>query len=338
MQENIQFLAMHARDGGLLQSESWRLFQAASGRETKLLFGKGYLASSIIHELPVVGKYMYIPRGPVVREAEADYAECLAGLLVEGKKIGARWIRIEPTDDEFLRYVENIRKKGKIKGLWKAPHDMQPREVLVLDITPDRETLLSSMKSKTRYNIRLAEKKEVQVFSTQERVYQDIFIRLIETTARRKGIVTHPRRYYQKFFQTFPKESWDLVVAMKDHKVLAANVIAYCGEWAYYLHGGTSDDDRESMAPFLLQWRSIEIAKMRGCRYYDFGGVNVRVKQGNIAWEGITRFKQGFAPKTETRVFSGAYDIILSRRRYILYNYFRLMKASYMTIGKFLRR
>ncbi len=338
MQENIQFLQAHAQDGGLLQSEQWRSFQTASGRKTKLLFGKGYLASIIMHELPLVGKYLYVPRGPVVRETEADYAECLAGLLTEGKKLNARWIRIEPTDEAFLHYVERIRKEKKIKGLWRAPHDMQPREMLVLDLTPDRETLLSSMKSKTRYNIRLAEKKEVQVFSTQEKKYQDVFIRLVETTARRKGIIPHEKGYYQTFFEVFPKDSWEIVVATRGHTVLAANVVAYSGEWAYYLHGGTSDSDRESMAPYLLQWRSIEIAKMRGCSFYDFGGVSIRVDQRNIAWEGITRFKQGFAPKTESLVFPGSYDIILSRRRYILYNYFRLVKASYMTVGRFLRR
>lgn len=338
MQENIQFLQAHAQDGGLLQSKAWRIFQEASGRSVKLLFGKGYLASVIIHELPIVGKYLYVPRGPVVCETDAWYEECLAGLMAEGRKIGARWIRIEPTDIGFLQYAERARKEGRMKGLWKAPHDMQPREVLVLDITPDRETLLADMKSKTRYNIRLAEKKEVQVFSTQEKLYQDIFIRLIETTARRKGIIPHEREYYETFFRTFPKESWEIVVATKGHDVLAANVIAYSGGWAYYLHGGTADNDRDSMAPYLLQWRSIEIAKMRGCQFYDFGGVSVQIRQNNLAWEGITRFKQGFAPKTETLVFPGAYDIILSRRRYVLYNYLRLMKASYITIGRFLRR
>lgn len=338
MQENTQFLATHARDGGLLQSEAWRLFQDASGKKTKRLVGSGYLASVILHELPMVGKYLYVPRGPVVRETDTDYEECLTRLIAEGKEVGARWIRIEPTDEGFLRFVENMRKEKKIKGLWKAPHDMQPREVLVLDLTSDRETLLAQMKSKTRYNIRLAEKKEVQIFSTQERKYQDIFIRLIGVTARRKGITPHPNRYYNKFFQTFPKESWELIVAMKDHTVLAANVIAYCGEWAYYLHGGTDDHDRESMAPYLLQWRSIEIAKMHGCHFYDFGGVSIRVPQKNLAWEGITRFKQGFAPKTETIVLPGSYDIILSRRWYALYNSLRLLKKSFMTFGRFLRK
>lgn len=338
MQENISFLQAHAKDGGLLQSEGWRLFQSASGKKTKRLMGNGYLANTILHELPIVGKYLYVPRGPVAREAEADYAACLMHLIAYGKEVGARWIRIEPTDDAFLRFVERIRREKKIKGFWKAPHDMQPREMLVLDITPNREALFAEMKSKTRYNIRLAEKKGVRVFSTQEKKYQEDFIRLIETTARRKGIMPHEKKYYETFFEIFPKESWELVVAMKDHQVLAANVIAYFGEWAYYLHGGTADSDRESMAPYLLQWRSIEIAKMRGCHFYDFGGVSIRVLQKNLAWEGITRFKQGFAPKQETTVFPGAYDIILSRRRYILYNYFRLMKASSITIGRFLHR
>ncbi|MFZ1720202.1 MAG: peptidoglycan bridge formation glycyltransferase FemA/FemB family protein, partial [Candidatus Moraniibacteriota bacterium] len=150
--------------------------------------------------------------------------------------------------------------------------------------------------------------------------------------------IPHARHYYETFFHTFPVDSWELIVATKGHTVLAANVIVYFGEWAYYLHGGTSDSDRALMAPYLLQWRSIEIAKMRGCRFYDFGGVSIRVAQRNPAWAGITRFKHGFAPKTETLVFPGAYDIILSRRFYALYNYLRLIKASSVTIGRFLHR
>lgn len=335
MRENISFLEAYTKDGGLLQSEGWRLFQDASGKKTRRLVGRGYLASTVLHELPIVGKYLYVPRGPVVRSSREDYHECFKGLVSEGKRHRARWIRIEPSDDGFL---DHIRQHESVKGLWKSPHDMQPREVLVLDITPDRDALLLTMKQKTRYNIRLAEKKEVKVFSTQEKQYQDIFIRLIGTTARRKGISPHPETYYRTFFEAFPSDSWEIVIAMKDHRVLAANVVAYFGEWAYYLHGGTDDHDRDSMAPYLLQWRSIEIAKMRGCRFYDFGGVCIRVPQKNLAWEGITRFKQGFAPNTETLVFPGAYDIILSRRWYITYNYFRLMKAGSTTIGKFFRR
>lgn len=332
MHESIQFLAAHARDGGLLQSESWRLFQDASGKQTEYLSGSGYLANTVTHELAIVGKYLYIPRGPVMRETKGDYHECFQKLMAEGRRQHARWIRIEPADEGFL---DHIRRNESVKGLWKAPHDMQPREVLAIDITLPREDLLAAMKSKTRYNIRLAEKKEVQVFSTQEESYQEAFIRLIEVTARRKGITPHEEKYYRTFFETFPRDSWELVIATKDHTVLAANVIAYFGEWAYYLHGGTADSHRELMAPYLLQWRSIEIAKMRGCRFYDFGGVSIRVPQRNPAWEGITRFKQGFAPDTETLIFPGAYDIILSRRFYGLYNSLRLLKKSFMTFKRF---
>jgi lipid II:glycine glycyltransferase (peptidoglycan interpeptide bridge formation enzyme) len=331
MHENISFLEAYAKDGGLLQSEAWRTFQLASGRSVKLLFGKGYLASAVTHELSIVGKYLYVPRGPIVRASREEYHECFRGLISEGKRQGARWIRVEPASDGFL---EHIRQHESVKGLWKSPHDMQPREVLAIDITGEREALLASMKQKTRYNIRLAEKKEVRVFSTQEETYQDIFIRLIGVTARRKGITPHDEKYYRTFFETFPKDSWELVVAMREHTVLAVNIMVYFGKWAYYLHGGTADHDREAMAPYLLQWRSIEIAKMRGCHFYDFGGVSIRVPQRNLAWEGITRFKQGFAPDTETIVFPGAYDIILSRRWYALYNTLRLLKKSFMTFGR----
>ena len=164
-----------------LQSSQWRQFQASVGRRTFFLENEGFLASVIEHELPVVGRYLYCPRGPVVEletqsvKREMQNTKLLVQNMERGirdlielaKKEKAGWIRIEPENEEMLEIIRNdVEINGNKLKIVRAPHDMQPREVFVVDITKDAETLLSEMKSKTRYNIKLAQKRGVVVHET----------------------------------------------------------------------------------------------------------------------------------------------------------------------------
>jgi lipid II:glycine glycyltransferase (peptidoglycan interpeptide bridge formation enzyme) len=181
-------------------------------------------------------------------------------LLTSANKTGSGWVRIEPETEEVLRiWKQSVFDREKNTGicLVKAPHDMQPREVLVVDISKAEKDLLSEMKAKTRYNIRLAEKKGVRIFSTREKKYQEAFFELIEATAKRQNILPHPKSYYEKMLSVFSEEDLSLFVAEFEGYVLAANLILFSGDTATYLHGGTSDVHREMMAPVLLQWEQM---------------------------------------------------------------------------------
>jgi len=94
------------------------------------------------------------------------------------------------------------------------------------------------MKPKTRYNIRLAEKRGVRVFATRDAKYQQAFLDLIEATAERKEIVPHPRSYYEHFFTAFPEAVCQLFIAEYEGSVIAANLLIIFGGRAIYLHGG----------------------------------------------------------------------------------------------------
>lgn len=335
MENELTFLQKHSPDGGFLQSKHWRRFQEAAGHRVVHVEGAGFLASGIVHELPVVGEYVYFPRGPVVDMGHTDLSVVVKEMARASKKIGAKWLRVEVADE---RIVEKLR-TFFYERVVRAPHDVQPREILVADLTSTEEELLTKMKQKTRYNIRLAEKKGVKVFETREKKYQEAFLKLIEATAGRKEIVAHPLSYYRKFFEAFPADVCKLFVAEYEGTVLAANIVAQYGEWAYYLHGGSSNKHRDLMAPYLLQWHQMKETKRAGCRFYDFGGVRVAtVGEGNGSWEGITRFKQGFAPEATPLLLPGAYDIILDEKHYSLYNYLRHMKQSYVYLKKFFGR
>lgn len=302
-------------DGGFLQSDYWRKFQENVGRRTFVLSTDDIFASIITHRLPIVGNYFYIPRGPVFNNQKL-----FDDLFDIAQENNISWIRIEPADDRFLKFLRLNLKNVKIK---KSAVDMQPREILILDISKSGEDILAGMKQKTRYNIRLAEKRGVKIFESREKKYVDEFLRLVKITAERDRIVPHPESYYRKMFEVIPPEVLKLYLAEYDGKIVAANLVVFFGHTATYLHGASDNVHRDAMAPYLLQWRQMVDAKGAGCEKYDLGGFD------QSKWPGITRFKIGFAPSTKPVKFSGSYDIILKPGKYHLYRAIQKLKRIF---------
>jgi len=316
-----KFMDDNSPDGGFLQSDWWKKFQSAAGRKTLNIKGENFWANIIEHKLPLVGKYFYIPRGNILRIKDKNVRNYFDNLIILAKENKAGWLRIEPASDEVLE----ITKKNVSLPIVKAPHEMQPKELFIIDCSKSEEELLSEMKSKTRYNIKLAEKKGVQIIVSKEKKYVDRFCDLVEITAKRQGIKSHPRAYYQKMLEIIPEENIKLYNAEFEGKIVAANSVIFFGNTVTYLHGASDDQDRSSMATYLLQWRQIQDAKRFGAVGYDFGGVNTKTKENK--WSGITRFKQSFSPKTEAIEFPGAYDIIVSPWKYRAYDILRKLKS-----------
>ncbi len=196
-----------------LQSEEWRKFQEAVGRKTYCITGDNFYASVIKHSLPIVGSYFYVPRGPVIQISNFQFPisnkipNSFSKLINLAKENNIGWIRIEPASENVLNLLRPPRSKYKIT---KAPHDMQPREILMMDITRSEEELLAGMKSKTRYNIKLAQKQRVivrsnpkwqipikQIENSNEQIPNFILtnlLRLVKITAERDGITSASRK------------------------------------------------------------------------------------------------------------------------------------------------
>jgi len=337
----FDFIQTNSPDGGFLQSVYWRNFQEAVGRKTFELEEKDengdtlIYAYVIVHKLPIVGNYFYVPRGPILSQKSKVKSQnyiskvkiFFEDLINLSKNNNIGWIRIELNSEEDLKLVkENLPKGLKMK---KSAADVQPKEILVMDISGGEEEILSEMKQKTRYNIRLAEKKGVEVFATHEKKYINEFLHLVKITSERDRITAHPESYYRKMFEIIPPEVLKLYVAEFDGKIIAANLVLFFGHTATYMHGASGDQHREVMAPYLLQWQQIRDAKKAGCERYDFGGVGTMSndQESKIkSWEGITRFKTGFAPETKPVCFPGCYDIVLNPARYVSYRILRKIK------------
>ena len=320
-----------------LQSEEWRKFQEAVGRRTFNVSEGGFRVNIVEHKLPIVGNYFYVPR--LSRNSQLATRNLFKKLISLAKKEDAGWIRIDISDSRLL---------DLIRDYWrvvKAPHDMQPRQIFVIDIARPEEELLAEMKAKTRYNIRLSQKRGVAVkaisnfqfpiskqkqttsYKLQTTNYTDEFLRLIKITSKRNKIKSHPENYYREMLKI---PCVRLYAAEYQGKVIAANLMAFYGDTAIYLHGASDNEFRNVMAPFLLQWRAILDAKKAGCERYDMGGVkiqNPKSKIQNPSWAGITRFKLGFSPKTKPVEFLGSYDVVISSWRYWVYRVIQLIKS-----------
>jgi len=317
------------QENNFLQSAEWLKFQENTGRKTHRIESEGFSAGIIEHKLPIVGRYFYAPRWPSsgFKIQNSKFKILFSELLEIAKKNNAGWIRIDPEDEIFLELI----KKNTDYRIAKAPHDMQPKEIFVIDISKSEEELLAEMKSKTRYNIGIA-KKNIKVVTSSKgkeigEKYIEEFLRLTKEMAKRQGISTHPEKYYRKMFESLPEDMLKLYCAEYEDRVIAANLVLFFGNTATYLHGASSNDNRNLMAPYLLQWQAILDAKNRGCMFYDFGGISTNNEPKTMNWHGITKFKLGFSPDTKPVVFPGSYDIVINLWKYRIYRILQKIKS-----------
>ena len=317
-----------AVDGGFLQSNLWEKFQNSVGKKTFRINEGGFSCLAIEHQLPIVGKYFFVPRAPILLdENNFNLKKFLKKLKEVAKENSIGWIRLEPQSFEDLELIKKaLENEYEIK---KSKKNHEPNQTLMLDISGGKEGTLSEMKPKTRYNIRLCQKKGVNIFMSRDEKDIEDFLNLLDETARRDGIKNHPKDYYRKILKNIPSEHMELILAKFDGEIISGALVVFYGEVAVYLHGASSDKMRNLMAPFGVQWKAIELAKEKGCRKYDFGGVSMATEkypQVKKSWDGITRFKTGFCPKNAPVEFPGCWDVVLSPLRYRLYRIIQILK------------
>lgn len=234
---------------------------------------------------------LYVPRGPAVACPDI---EVLAPLFDAARQLGeerrALGIRLEPNVPAGNRQWE-----GALVTLGFRPSypPSQPRSSWVLDIRPEPDELLRAMKQKTRYNIRLAGKKGVEVTEAGP-ADLDEFYALFKETAERDDFFIHGRDVYERMYRLF----WDagnftMLIARYQGELIAAVTLVRFGPTCWYLQGASSNRHRNLMAPYLLQWKGIEWARSQGCSEYDFRAVPDLLREDQDMY-GVYRFKEGF--------------------------------------------
>ena len=303
----------------LLQTSAWGQFKGEFGWSSAHVASEDCGAQVLYRRLPLGYSIAYIPKGPVGKRWEQLLPE-LDNLCRQHRAI---MLVIEPDCWEPSFEADIF---SHLEGIFTEEHTIQPRRTILVDLVPDEELILSNMRQKTRYNIRLAEKKGVLVSESHD---IEAFYTMMQTTGERDGFAVHDLSYYQEAYTTFsPLGQCVLLEASFEDQPLAALMAFACGERAWYFYGASTDLERQRMPTYLLQWEAMRWAKAKGCTTYDLWGVpdfdeatlEAHFTEHNDGLWGVYRFKRGFGGRLVR-----ATPALVKVYRPLLYRLYRLL-------------
>ncbi len=310
------FIAEHA-NGHFLQSWGWGELKAdASWSPLRLALwneqsGQIVAAAQVLRRtapgMPLwAGHLAYIPKGPVLDWSQSPLCDAFFSQLdILLSKQGAIALRLEPA-------MEVGTEEGQLALQRLAPHytrrlhALQPLRTIVLDLAPDEDLLLAQMKEKWRYNVRLATRKGVTIrdAASVEDLHQ--WYALLQTTGQRDQFGVHTLSYYQRAWELFVLSGKGrLLLAEYEGALLAGIFVVLFADQAIYLYGASSNQQRQLMPNYLLQWEGICWAKREGAHIYDFWGIPDTDAEDE-AMSGVYRFKRGWGGRVAQ--FLGCYE------------------------------
>lgn len=311
-----------------LQTWQWGQVKSKFGWEPYHLgwrndFGELAAASLVLQRtvrpagLPLGLGVMYAPKGPLLDWSDKPLAkQVLDDLQSFAKQQGAIFLKIDPDlavgygipgeeSEETNQIGENIRHDLINRGWVFSEEQIQFKNTVVVDLTEDPEAMLMRMKSKTRYNIRLAKRRGVKV-SAGGVDDIDLLYNMYAHTSVRDDFLIRSKNYYQEVWeQFFTAGLAEPLIAEVEGAPVGAVVIFRFGGRAWYIHGMSLDEHREKMFNYRLQWEAMLHSKEAGCREYDMWGAPDEFNEDGRLW-GVYRFKDGFGGKVVRTL--GAWD------------------------------
>lgn len=281
--------------------------------------------------LPLVGlplRVLYAPRGPLLDWGDETLRRNVIADLAElARRRGAIFVKIDPDlplgfgrpgepdacdDPVGMTAAAELPRSG-----WRfSGEQIQFRNTAVLDLTCSLDELLAGMKQKTRYNIRLAERKGVSVRPGSEADFPGLY-RLYAQTAARDDFVIRDEAYYLDLWRTFAAVGRLLpLIADVDGQPAAAVMLFHFAGRAWYMHGMSGPEHREKMPNYLLQWEAMRRLKALGVRAYDLWGAPDEFVESDSLW-GVFRFKEGLGAQVVRGL--GAWDYPARPLLYRLY-------------------
>lgn len=248
---------------------------------------------------------------------------CLRWDLVTGTRVPAA----APSESETDEPVSDALPLPLPRPFRKPPADVQPPDTVIVPLA-DNEALLAKMHKKTRYNIRLAEKKGVSVQRAGVEALADWYA-LYRQTAERDHISIHSETYYRDLFSHAPDLA--LWLAHYEGTLLAGNIVLLHGRTATYLYGASSNEHRNLMAPYALQWVAMTDARDRGAAEYDLFGIPP-TDDPEHPMHGLYRFKNGFGGDRVHR--HGAWDFVFRPLAWTLWTRADALRVWYYKVWK----
>lgn len=287
----------NSKNGDFQQSLEWSKVKELWNREVITFKDKDKnivaLMSILVRKIPLFGYFMYVPRGPI---GEIKNIETMKYFKEEidklQKKYNAFVIIIEPNikndDETFKNNILSLGYKINNNGM-NFSETIQARHNFRLNIkNKTEEEVFNNFSSKTRYNIRLAIKKGVVVKRVGKNGL-DEFYKLMQITGQRDKFNIRRKEYFQIIMDSF-KDKAEIYISYYNNIPLAGALMINYANKMTYLYGASSNEYRNFMPTYLLQWTMIKDSIELGCDIYDFRGIEMEQgKQG-----GLYRFKKGF--------------------------------------------
>ncbi|MFZ0545070.1 MAG: peptidoglycan bridge formation glycyltransferase FemA/FemB family protein [Candidatus Promineifilaceae bacterium] len=328
------FVAGHPH-GSILQTTNWARLKSSFGwrsnrvwlrKDGRLVAGAQVLVRSAAFGMM---KVAYVPHGPLVDWSDDEQVNVAFNQLdFSAYELGAGMLKMEPllwhSEMAPAAWEALCEREGSLANT----DTIQPPRTILVDLRPSEDDILAAMKSKTRYNIRLAEKKGVTVrVGTAEDIR--IFNQLMFVTGRRNEFGVHEPLYYKTAYDLFAPQQAALFIAEYEEKPLAAIMVFTLGDKAAYLYGASSNEERQRMPTYAVQWAAVQWAKDRGCTSYDLWGVpdepedtlEAQFTERDDGLWGVYRFKRGFGGQVVRTV--GTADRVYNKLVYRLYQWRR---------------
>ena len=285
-----------------LQSWEWGEFRKTWGNQlVRFSFGQVTL-----HRIPFTPfKIGALIKGPAPTKTMIDELKKLA------KKEKVIFVKLEPNVLKNEKAIKLLKDSGAVPG-----RRLFTPTTFLIDLTKSEDELLAGFHSKTRYNIRLAQKQGVTVEEDNSDIAFEKYLSLTEETAKRQGFYAHSKKYHRLMWEQLkPAGIAHLLVAKYKGEIITAWILFTWRDFLYYPYGASTDKYKNVMSNNLMMWEAIRFGKNLGLTTFDLWGR----EEG----KGFTRFKEGYNPKVVE--FIGTWDLITSPL-YYLYRFMELLR------------
>ena len=243
------FAASHQKNH-FLQSYEWGVFKSKSPDWSFDTVGledtDGNLVAGalvLIRFLPIIKRpFLYVPRGYIIDFNDVQLLQTFTEAMRQyAKSKKAIFIKIDPD----IKYVDRTVDGEKVEG--SVPNNellqtltnlgyrhlgftqdfdssIQPRYTFRLDLTPSEKDLLQGCHSKTRYNIKVAQKKGIEIVEGNREDLKT-FEAIMRVTGERDGFLTRPLSYFEDMYDTLaPNGMCKLYLAKLNTEQALANI------------------------------------------------------------------------------------------------------------------
>jgi lipid II:glycine glycyltransferase (peptidoglycan interpeptide bridge formation enzyme) len=243
--------------------------------------------------------------GTIIRGKEPTKKELLEIQRI-GKDKNTIFIKLEPNVIKNEKLVNHLKSSGLVEG-----KTLFTPTSFWIDLTKSEDELLKSFSSKTRYNIRLAQRHDVKVQIDNSDKAFNKYWELTEETNKRQGFYSHTKRYHELMWKHLKGKIANLLTATYNNEIISTWILFNNDGFLYYPYGASTDKYKEVMANNLMMWEAIKFGKKLKLSTFDLWGR----EEG----KGFTKFKEGYNPRVVE--FIGSWDLIINKPVYYIYRF-----------------